>query len=287
MKPSSFGYHLPASVPEAVGLLAEHGGDARVLAGGQSLVPMLNMRLLRPAALVDVNDVDGLDEIRPHGDGATTVGALVRYSTIERSALLAGRLPLLTRTVRHIGDRQVRNRGTLGGALAQGDPTGEMPLACLTLAAVVVVTGPAGTRRIPVEEFYVGSYATALEPCELITAVEFPPQPVHVAFAEICRKHNDFAVVSVAVTGHRDPDGTWRDIRLGLGGVADTPVLARDAAAALEGTGLSAGEIEEAAAAALAAADPPSDVRASAEYRGHLLRVYVGRVLAELRESAA
>lgn len=286
MKPAPFTYHRPTSVPETVRLLAEHHGDARVLAGGQSLVPMLNMRLLRPTALIDINDVDELDEISPRGDD-TTIGALVRYTAIERSRLVAERLPLLSRIVQHIGDRQVRNRGTLGGALAQGDPTGEMPLACLALAAVVAVIGPTGTRRIPVEEFYIGSYTTVLEPDELITAVEFPPHPAHLAFAEVCRRHNDFALLSVAATGNRGPDGTWRDVRVALGGVADTPVLAREAAAALECTSMASQEIDQAAVGALAAADPPSDVRGSAEYRRHLLPVYVRRVLTELRESAA
>ncbi|MGY1824557.1 FAD binding domain-containing protein [Geodermatophilus sp. SYSU D00079] len=286
MKAAAFAYHRPATVAEAVARLGEYDGTARVLAGGQSLVPMLNMRLWRPAAIVDINEVDDLDDVRVDGE-RTVLGALVRYSTLERSELVAERLPLLPRIVRHIGDRQVRNRGTVGGALVQGDPTGEFPLAALVLGAVVTATGPRGTRRIPVSELYVGSYATALELDELVTEVEFPRSPRHAAFAELCRKHNDFAVVSVVATGDRDDDGRWRGVRIALGGVADTPVLATAAAAAVEGTALDDAAVAAAAAAALEVADPPSDVRASAEYRRHLVPAYVRRVLTELRTGAA
>jgi carbon-monoxide dehydrogenase medium subunit len=285
VKPAAFAYHRPASVAEAVAHLVGYDGQARVLAGGQSLVPMLNMRLWRPSALIDINELDELDELTADGD-RTVLGALVRYATLERSELVAERLPLLARVVRHIGDRQVRNRGTIGGALVQGDPTGEMPLACLVLGAVVTATGPRGIRRIPLVDFYAGSYATVLEPDELVTAVEFPAHPQHVAFAEFCRKHNDFAVLSVVATGDRGADGRWSDVRIALGGVADSPVLAVAAGAGLEGTSLADADLEAAAQAALDVVDPPTDVRASAEYRRHLVPVYVRRVLTELRGSS-
>jgi CO/xanthine dehydrogenase FAD-binding subunit len=286
VKPAAFAYHRPTTVAEAVAALGEHEGAARVLAGGQSLVPMLNMRLWRPAALVDINDVDELDDITVDGD-RTVLGALTRYTTVERSEVVAQRLPLLARVVRHIGDRQVRNRGTVGGALVQGDPTGEMPLACLVLGAVVTAVGPRGTRRIPLAEFYTGSYATALELDELVTAVEFPRHPQHVAFGEMCRKHNDFAVLSVVATGDRDDDGRWRNVRIALGGVADTPVLAAAAGEVLAGTELTDADLRAAAQAALGVIDPPTDVRATAEYRRHLVPVYVRRVLTELRAAGA
>jgi carbon-monoxide dehydrogenase medium subunit len=286
VKPAAFAYHRPSSVEEAVAQLAGYEGQARVLAGGQSLVPMLNMRLWRPSALVDINELDELDEITVDGD-RTVLGALVRYATLERSELIAERLPLLARIVRHIGDRQVRNRGTVGGALVQGDPTGEMPLACLALGAVVTAAGPGGTRRIPLTDFYAGSYATVLEPDELVTAVEFPAHPEHVAFAELCRKHNDFAVLSVVAAGNRDADGRWSDVRIVLGGVADSPVRADAAGNGLAGTLLADADLDAAAQAALDVVDPPTDVRASAEYRRHLVPVYVRRVLTELREAGA
>jgi carbon-monoxide dehydrogenase medium subunit len=247
---------------------------------------MLNMRLWRPGALIDINEVDELDDVRVDGN-LTVLGALVRYSTLERSELIADRLPLLRRVVGHIGDRQVRNRGTIGGSLVQGDPTGEMPLACLVLGAVVVAVGPAGSRRIPVAELYEGSYATVLAPEELVTTVEFPPHPQHVAFREVTRKHNDFAVLSAVATGDRAADGRWSDVRIALGGVADSPVLATAAAALLEGTALTDADLAAAAEAALQAVDPPSDIRASAEYRRHLVPVHVRRVLTDLREAGA
>jgi aerobic carbon-monoxide dehydrogenase medium subunit len=282
MKPGPLGYHRATSVPHAVQLLSGYEGTARVIAGGQSLVPMLSMRLIQPDALIDVNRLAELAEVRVAGD-TTVLGALVRYTTIERSPLIARRLGLLARVVRHVGDRQVRNRGTIGGSLAQGDPTGEMPLACLALGASVRAVGPDGRRELPVTELYQGSYATVLEPCEVLTEVVFPRAPAHLAFAEQCRRHNDFAVVSVAAVGDRGPDGTWAGIRVALGGVADQPVLAAAAGAIASGSALADEAIAEAAQAALEVADPPSDVRASADYRRHLIPIYVRRVLTELR----
>ena len=285
MKPGPLGYHRADSVPRAVGLLSAYEGTARVIAGGQSLVPMLSMRLIQPDALVDLNGLAELAQTRTAGD-ETVLGALVRYTTIEQSPVIAGRLGLLARMVRHIGDRQVRNRGTIGGSLAQGDPTGEMPLACLVLGANVRVTGQAGHRELPVADLYQGSYATVLGPCEVLTEVIFPRAPAHFAFAEQCRRHNDFAVVSVAAVGDREPDGTWSSIRVALGGVADQPVLATAAGAIASRSRLPDEAIAEAAEAALEVADPPSDVRASADYRRYLVPVYVRRVLTELRSSA-
>jgi carbon-monoxide dehydrogenase medium subunit len=285
MKPAPFGYHRPGSVAEAVSILESYEGSARPVAGGQSLMPMLNMRLLRPDALVDLNGLRELTDIRPARE-TTTLGALVRYSTIEHSPLIAERLGLLATMVRSVGDRQVRNRGTIGGSLAHGDPTAEVPLGCLVLGATVRVTGPPGVRDIPVAELYQGSYATVLEPDEVLTEVVFPRGPGHAAFAEQCRRHNDFAVISVAAAGDRQPDGTWTGVRVGLGGVADQPVLAAASGAAASGTRLSDESINEAAQLALEAADPASDVRASAEYRCHLVPVYVRRVLTSLRSAA-
>lgn len=285
MKPGPLGYHRADSVPRAVGLLSAYEGTARVIAGGQSLVPMLSMRLIQPDALVDLNGLAELAQTRTAED-ATVLGALVRYTTIEQSPVIAGRLGLLARMVRHIGDRQVRNRGTIGGSLAHGDPTGEMPLACLVLGASVRVTGPAGHRELPVADLYQGSYATVLGPCEVLTEVVFPRAPAHFAFAEQCRRHNDFAVVSVAAVGDREPDGTWSGIRVALGGVADQPVLATAAGAIASRSRLPDEAIAEAAEAALEVADPPSDVRASADYRRYLVPIYVRRVLTELRSSA-
>lgn len=284
MKAADFIYHRASSVEDAVGHLAEHAGDARVLAGGQSLMPMLNMRLWRPSALIDINGIAALERVQPHGD-ETVVGATVRYVTLERSPLVAERLPLLARMVRFVGDRQVRNRGTLGGSLVQGDPTGEMPLGCLVLGARVRVAGPDGTREIPMTDFYSGPYAAALEPGELLTEVVFPKHPRHFAFREFCRRHNDFAVLSIAVTGDVSSDGRWRNVQLGFGGVNDTPLLVAGITALLEGSRLTDADIAAAGDAALDVIDPSSDIRASAEYRRHLAPIYVRRVLQDLRSS--
>jgi carbon-monoxide dehydrogenase medium subunit len=246
---------------------------------------MLSMRLIQPDALVDLNRLAELAGTRTAGD-MTVLGALVRYTTIEQSPVIAGRLGLLARMVRHVGDRQVRNRGTIGGSLAQGDPTAEMPLACLVLSASVRVTGPGGHRELPVADLFQGSYTTALGPCEVLTEVLFPRAPARFAFAEQCRRHNDFAVVSVAAVGDRQPDGTWSGVRVALGGVADQPVLATTAGAIASGSQLPDAAIADAAEAALEVADPPSDVRASADYRRHLVPIYVRRVLTELRRTA-
>ena len=285
VKPAPLGYHRATSVPHAVRLLSAYEGTARVIAGGQSLVPMLSMRLIQPDALIDLNGLPELAGIRTAG-AATVLGALVRYTAIEESPLIAEHLGLLARMVRHVGDRQVRNRGTIGGSLAQGDPTGEMPLACLVLGAKVTVTGPEGRRELPVADLYLGSYATVLGPCEVLTEVVFPRAPAHFAFAEQCRRHNDFAVVSAAAVADREPDGRWSGVRVALGGVADQPVLAAQAGLIASGSRLTDEVIAAAAAAALEVADPPSDVRASAEYRRHLVPIYVRRVLTELRRAA-
>jgi carbon-monoxide dehydrogenase medium subunit len=282
VKPAVFEYVRPASVVEAVTALDSHGGMARVLAGGQSLVPMLGMRLMRPAALVDINGLgEELGQIDARG-AETTIGALVRYSTLERSPVIAERLPLLRRAVGYIGDRQVRNRGTIGGAVAQSDPTGEMPLVCLTLGAEVLARGPRGSRVLPIEDFFLGSYANALEPEELLTGLRFGVVPERCAFFERGRKHNDFALLSIAVVATLAGDGRWSGVRIGLGGISDTPVLARAAAARLEGAAWDEGTIAEAARLALEDADPSDDVRASAEYRAHLLSIHLGRVLSDL-----
>lgn len=284
MKPAAFEYLRPASVREAVAALEAHGGMARVLAGGQSLVPMLGMRLMRPTALVDINGLEeDLGRIDVRG-AETTIGALVRYSALERSPVIAERLPLLRSAVRHIGDRQVRNRGTIGGALVQADPTGEMPLVCLALGAEVLVRGPAGERTIPIEDFFLGSYASALDPDELLTGLRFEVVPERWAFFERGRKHNDFALLSIAVVASLAQDGRWREVRIGLGGMSDTPVLARAAASHLEGVRWDPERIVAAAELALEDCDPPDDVRASAEYRSHLLPVHLRRLLTELAE---
>jgi aerobic carbon-monoxide dehydrogenase medium subunit len=287
VKPASFGYVRAVSVLDAVQVLDEEHGEARVLAGGQSLMPMLNMRLMRPSTLVDINGLaDELGRIDTEG-AETVVGAMVRYTTLESSPVASERLPLLGHVARYVGDRAVRNRGTLGGALAQADPTGEMALACLALDAGVVARSTAGERVIPIADFFQGPYTSALKPDELLVAVRFPIAPSRFCFFERNRKHNDWAVLSVVALGDVDPDRRWTSVRIGLGGVNDRPVLAHAAAGRLEGRGWDGATIEEAAELALEAIDPPDDIRATAEYRRHLVSVHVRRVLTHMAGSAA
>ena len=285
MKSADFAYHRPSDIEEAVRHLQDYDGGARVLAGGQSLMPMMNMRLWRPDAVVDINGLSDLAQLTVEGD-ETRIGALVRYTTLEFSPLVAERLPLLKAMVAFVGDRQVRNRGTIGGSLVQGDPTGEMPLGCLVLGATVTALGPSGARDIAMGDLYEGAYATTLAPDEVLTEVRFPQHPPHFAFRECCRRHNDFCVLSVAATGHVADDGRWSGLRIGLGGVNDTPVLAKAGMALLEGSRLDDADIAAAGQDALAAIDPPDDIRGSAEYRAHLVPLYVARTLRDLRASA-
>ncbi len=286
MKPAPLEYLRAESTGEAIGALARFDGTARLLAGGQSLVPLLSMRLLRPAAVVDVNPIPGLDSVTVDaGRDAVRIGALARYSTLERSAVVRDHVPLLARALPFVGDRQVRNRGTLGGALCHADPSGEMALCAVTLGAVLRVRGPDRAREIAAGDFFQGPYTTAIEPAEMLVEVVLPEGAgTFATVVEHARRHGDFAVVSVAAVGAPGEDDTWRWLRIGLGAVADRPVYAREASEMLAGRRLDAEAIRAAGQAALAAADPGSDVRASAEYRRHLIPLYVERALAALGE---
>ena len=287
MKPAPLEYLIAGTTAEALAMLERFEGGARPLAGGQSLVPLLSMRLLRPAAVVDINRIPGLDGVTVDG-GAIRVGALARYSALEASPTVRDRLPLLARSVPFVGDRQIRNRGTLGGALSHADPAGEMALCAVTLGARLRIAGPAGAREIEAEDFFRGPYTTALEATEMLVEAVFPDGAGTLAVvAEHARRHGDFAVVSVAIAGKPGEGDAWRRVRIGLGAVADRPLFARRASALLAGTRLEPEAVREAAHLCLGEADPASDVRASAEYRRHLIPIYAERALGELRSRRA
>lgn len=282
MKPAPFSYRRAETVDEAIALLAEWGEEARLLAGGQSLVPLLNTRLARPGCLIDINPISELDFIDSR-NGDVAVGALTRHAELEWSTTIAQRVPLLAECVRWVGDRQVRLRGTLGGSLAHADPTAELPLAAVALGAHVAVAGGAGTRELAAEEFFDGYYMTRLAAGEMITEVTFPASVGRVsAFAEVARRHGDFAILAVAAVGQPGEGGTWRSLRIALGGVADRPILCEEAGTMAAGTRLGDDERRAIGEACVLAAKPRSDIRASAEYRRHLIPVYVSRVLAAL-----
>lgn len=280
MKPAPFEYHRPDSVDEALALLAEHGYDAKLLAGGQSLVPAMNFRLAQPAVLVDLNRVGGLDGIE-EADGALRMGAMVRQRAAERSPAVAARAPLLAEALAHVAHPQIRARGTVGGSLAHADPAAELPAVMLALGARFLLRSPEGERSIEAADFYTGLFGTALEPEEILVAVEIPAAApgTGTAFAELSRRHGDFALAGVAASLTVDGDGRCTAARVALFGVADGPVLAEGAAAALLGEPVSDATVRAAAAAAAAALDPPADIHASAEYRRHLAEVLVRRTL--------
>jgi carbon-monoxide dehydrogenase medium subunit len=278
MKPAPFQYHRPDSVEEALALLAEHGYDAKLLAGGQSLVPAMNFRLAQPAVLVDLNRVPGLDVIEEDG-GVVRVGAMVRQRAAERSAVLAARAPLVTEALPSVAHAQIRNRGTVGGSIAHADPAAELPAVMLALGARLHVRGPGGARVVPAEEFFTGLFATALEPEEMLVAAEIPAAaPGHgFAFEEISRRHGDFALAGVAAAVRVDADGRCAGVRVALLSVGEGPVLA--ATDALLGHAPSPEAIRAAAADAAAAIDPPGDIHATSDYRRELVSVLVRRVL--------
>ena len=280
MKAAAVAYRRVSTLPEALELLAGDA-DARVLSGGQSLLPMLNMRLLRPDILLDITELPELRTVREH-DGVLSLGALVTYRELERSALIAAKAPLLSQAVRHVGDLQVRNRGTIGGSIAQADPTAELPLACLVLDGRVTVASVRGSRQVNLADFLLGPYETALADDELVTEVQVSMGPGRSAFAEATRRHNDFAIVSAAAAGVVAADGRIEQLSAGLGGVADTVVLVPGAAAAV--TGRQPDEEVLAAAVEICQTEisPMSDIRASADYRRHLAGEYFRRVVIEL-----
>lgn len=282
MKPAPFRYAAPRTVDEAVTLLGEHAGDARVLAGGQSLVPLMNMRLATPSMLVDINKIGDLAYVRPW-DGGLAIGALTRDSTLEHDAEVARRLPLLVQAASHVGHPAIRNRSTVGGSVAHADPAAELPTALLALDAQVVVRGPGGERTMPIGDFFQGYLQTALAPEELLVEVRVPALPAGAgtAFVEFARREGDYALAGVAAALTIGADGTIADARLALCAVGPTALRAREAEAALKGQ-RPGPEAWLAAAEAVRAAitEPPSDVHGSGDYRRHLAGVLTRRALA-------
>jgi CO/xanthine dehydrogenase FAD-binding subunit len=280
MKPAPFEYFQPRSVAEALALLAEHGGDAKPLAGGQSLIPAMNFRLATPSVLVDLNAIGELAYIR---DGeALRLGGMARQRAVERSFIVAKRAPLLTETMPFVAHAAIRNRGTVGGSLAHADPAAELPAVMLALNARFALRSRRGLRTVSAGDFFVGLFATALEPGELLTEIEIPKpgERSGYAFQEVSRRRGDFALVGAAAAVSLDRQGRCASARIALLSVGDRPMLAEHASAVLNGQPPSAELIRAAAdAAAVKDIDPSSDIHASAKYRRHLARVLTRRVL--------
>jgi aerobic carbon-monoxide dehydrogenase medium subunit len=282
LKAPRFAYARPASVAEALVLLAEHRGDARVLAGGQSLGPMLNFRVAAPKVLVDINRIGGLSGITV-ADDRVRIGAMTRQAELERSPEIARHLPLVAEALPHVAHPAVRNRGTFGGSCALADPAAELPACALALDATFVVAGAEGERRVRAAEFFTGMYATALDPGELLVAAEFPlPRPGYrSAFGELARRHGDYAMVGVAAHA-LVRDGKLHDLRAVFFGVEDKPVRAARLERALEAQPASAKSVAAALGEIDADLEPRADLHASAATKRHLAKVLAGRVLGKL-----
>jgi CO/xanthine dehydrogenase FAD-binding subunit len=281
MKTGAFAYEAPRTVDETLALLAEHADDAKLLAGGQSLVPLLAMRLARPTVVVDVNDVEELAGIRSLNGGGLAVGALTRERAAELSPLVAEQVPVLAEALPMIGHVSIRNRGTIGGSLAHADASAELPAVAVVTDAELTVRSLRGERTVAAADFFVGHFTTALDDDELLTEVRFPAPPPAAgwAFHEIARRHGDFALVGVAAMVTLDDDEV-REARVALMGVADGPVRAVTAEAGLVGQRPEPDALEAAAREGTRDLEPASDLHGSSEFRRHLATVATRRALA-------
>jgi carbon-monoxide dehydrogenase medium subunit len=277
VKPAPFAYKKARSLEEAVALLGEHK-DARLLAGGQSLIATLNMRLSQPSMLIDINGIGGLGGTA-HKNGKVEIGALVRHVQAERSELIAKHAPLIARAMPHIGHPAIRNRGTLGGSIAFADPAAELPACLLALDGELDATGPKGKRTIRAQDFFQGLFETALGAQEILTAIRVPAvtKESRFGFAELARRHGDYAIVGLAASARGDGK-KLSDVHLAYFGVGDTPMRARKAEAAL-----ASGSVDDAVAAL--DLEPQDDVQATGKVKKHLAGVLLRRVAAQLMEA--
>ena len=282
MKPAKFDYYAPTTRDEVLELLGQHGYDAKVLAGGQSLMPMMNLRLARPAVVVDINRVEGLAGISSDG-GGMTIGAMTRQRQIERSAEVADGFPVISAAIPHIAHFQIRNRGTIGGSLAHSDPAAEIPALCVALDAEITASSSSGERTIAASDLAIGPLTTSLEPEELLTQVRLPALggdgEWRWGFREVCRRDGDFALVGAIALLRLDGGNVCREARVAMFGVGDGPIRASEAEASLAGRAVDDAARREAAVLVSAAVDPGSDIHASAEYRKEVSAVMARRAL--------
>lgn len=286
MIPSAFDFYAPRTLDEAIALLAEHGDEAKVLAGGQSLIPAMRFRLAAPAVLVDINGIGGLDGLR-ETNGHLAIGALTREAALEEYTFIRERYPLLADAAHVIADPLVRNRATVGGNLAHADPANDHPAVMLAYGAELAAHGPRGARTIPIDDFFTGMFSTSLEPDELLTEIRIPrPDPGSGgAYLKVERKVGDYAISAVAVQLTMDGP-TIRTIRIALTNVSPTPMRAEEAERILTGQTLTDATLEAAGQAAAAACDPSADLRGSVEYKRDLTRVLVKRAVRRAAERA-
>jgi carbon-monoxide dehydrogenase medium subunit len=280
LTPKKFDYYSPASLQEAVQILHEKE-DAKVLAGGQSLLALMKLRLAAPSALVDINNIqEDLSYVKEEKDHLA-IGALTPHDVIEHDKTIELRFPILKDAASKIGDQQIRNRGTIGGSCCHADPASDFPAALLALDPTFVAQGMNGERLIPAEEFFVDTFTTSLAKDEILTEIRIPflPRNSGTAYIKHSRREGDFAIVSAGVAVVKGPNDTCKDVRISLGSVAATPIRAKSAESYLKGKKLNDNEIEEAAKLANKEADPPSDMHGSREYRLDMIRVFTKRSL--------
>jgi aerobic carbon-monoxide dehydrogenase medium subunit len=283
VKPAKFDYHAPTTLEAAVALLHDYKGEARLLAGGQSLLPMMNFRLITPAALIDLNRIPNVDYIRSD-NGILHIGAMTRHRALEFSPIVAERLPLLTEAIRLVAHLPIRSRGTIGGSLALADPAAELPMLLQVLEGEIVAHGPNGARVIKAADLFEGIMTTNLAADEIISEVRLPTLSPDVGFAveEYARRHGDFAVAAVAVVIER-ADAQCKKARLATAGVGPISIRLTAAEAVLEGSGLEDEAIVEAAAKATDQVSPQTDLHATADYRRHLVGILTARALRRAR----
>ena len=287
MIPKSFEYHAPATLAEALGLLQKLGPDAKILSGGQSLIPMMKLRLASPQFIVDINRIPGLDYIS-ESDGHLKIGALTREYHLENSALIKEKFPILADTAKVIADPLVRSQATVCGNLAHGDPANDHPATMLALGAIVVATGPNGQREIPIKDFFPALFTTALTADEILTEIKIPMPPPSSggAYLKLERKVGDFATAGVAVQLSLDSGGTCTRAGIGLTNVGLTPIKAVQAETFLTGKTLDQATCKQAAELAASESQPMDDIRGSAEYKRDLVRVLTARALETARGRA-
>ena len=290
MKPAPFEYFAPTSVEEALSHLAKYGYDAKVLAGGQSLVPMMNFRLVQPSVLVDLNNIPDLAYIKPDENGGLRLGAMVRHHQVEIDPLVEKRAPLLHGTMPNIAFPQVRNRGTFGGSVSHADPSAELPSVSVALDGRFRLRSQNGERWVPAGEFFVGLFTTVLEPDELLVEVALPSMPARSgwSFMEVARRPHDFALAGVATVVRLDEASRCEEARIVFLSAGDGPMLAQRAVESLKGQPPTAESIRTAAEIATSEEiDPSSDIHATAEFRRHLANVLCRRALEQAFERAA
>lgn len=287
MIPPSFEYLRPNTIPEAISLLQQYGQEAKILSGGQSLIPMMKLRLARPSYLVDINRIKGLSYVKEEG-GFLKIGGLTRESELEASAIIQSKYPIILDTAHVIADPQVRNLATVGGNLAHGDPANDHPATMLALGAQVVATGPRGERTIPIEEFFVSLFTTALQPTEILTEIRIPAGAARTGggYLKLERKVGDFATAAVAAHLALNNQGIVQKAGIGLTNVGPKPIKARKAEDFLRGKKADAAAIAQAAQLAADEAQPSSDLRGPAEYKKGLVKELAKRALSRAAERA-